>query len=159
MAWPSAMPRDSRPPSFSDARVIAQYAPRGVYQGSGRPNARDSSAVKPVRCASRSDIGAGGLSNKPRRKLRILFVASLRSRSPRVSWKKPGSTCFSLRALVKRSKNRCCGAWCTTQSLPEISSCTGRVIAAASATTRSAASYRPSSTFTEIGREISGSLS
>ena len=86
-------------------------------------------------------------------------TATARSRSPSVSWKKPCSTCRSLIGVPSRSKNACCGPWWTTQSLPEISSCVGTTIACASATTRSAASYRPSSTCTEIARAISGSLS
>lgn len=86
-------------------------------------------------------------------------TAGARSFSPSVSWKKPGSTVLVLTALPSRSKNWCCGLWCTTQSAPEIRSCTGSVIALASATTRSAASYRPSRMLTAIGRVISGSLS
>ncbi|MCY1560980.1 hypothetical protein D9M68_981820 [compost metagenome] len=92
-------------------------------------------------------------------KRRALATAGARFFSPRVSWKNPGRMCFSLCRLPRRSKNCSWGLRCTTKSEPEINNCVGTWIAWASATTRSAASYRPSSTFTEMALVINGSLS
>ena len=69
---------------------------------------------------------------------RIVADARARSRSPSVSWKKPGRTCRSLAVLPRLTKKSCCGPCRTTQSAPEIRSCVGTVMARASATMRSA---------------------